>query len=218
MVPSNFPLLFLKENISIEWAYLSWLKLHIISVKGAALVRPEIKWYRWNKMLTPLRHSCNIFICICCKFVLIELLWCLHNVTCEGIRFLFWHYAHQSITPRRRENPNLGELWMGYNCQDIYKSVYYVSVDWTHKTHNVPDAIYQSLKVIMFSFLLKITEKSDVFPTRESGDSFLQFSTSTPTAGSFHVSSNLKKKNNPKVKSADVKVRAMLLRLQRSST
>lgn len=85
-------------------------------------------------------------------------------------------------------------------------------VNWTHKTQNVPDAIYQSLKVIQCVQLpFKNNWEKWCIPN-ESGDSFLQFSNSAPTAGSFHVSSNLKK-NNPKVKSADIKVRAMLLRL-----
>lgn len=109
---------------ALHWTGRTYLDRNdIISVKGAALVQLGIKWYRWNKMLTPLWHSCNIFICICCKFVFIETLWCLHKVTSGGIRFRFWHYVHQSITPRRRENPNLGDLWIGYYCVDIYKNV-----------------------------------------------------------------------------------------------
>lgn len=64
------------------------------------------------------------------------------------------------------------------------------------------------------SFLLKITEKRVMYSQRGKVETlFLHFSTSTPTAGPFHVSSNLKKTTTPKQKSADINARAVLLRL-----
>lgn len=34
----------------------------------------------------------------------------------------------------------------------IFRKVYAVSIDWTHKTQNVPDAIYQSFPMSAASF------------------------------------------------------------------
>lgn len=71
------------------------------------------------------------------------------------------------------------------------------------------------------SFLLKITLKRVMYSQRGKVETlFLHFSTSAPTAGSFHVSSNLKKKEKEKQKcryKCEGRV-AETLCMQRSST
>lgn len=93
----SFSLLFCKENISV-YVYLSWQRIH----NQCKRCRNEIKWFRWNKMLTPWWHSCNIFICICCKFVWVEPLQCLYNDTHWEGSSSFFDMSLSKATHRER--------------------------------------------------------------------------------------------------------------------